>query len=297
RGASVRLPRRAQLAGGLTQQLLAAAAEQALGIGIGLDDADPGAVQQDGLRRMLDQGAVARLRLMARGDVLDQGQAGLQAALGVAHRAQAEAGVDDAAVLAQEALLQLVVVAQAFAQGGEQRLLALDVVRVADLQPAAGAQFVAVAAEDLAQLEVDLQPLALRPDHGHADQRRLEEQAQPLFALAQLAFGAAALADVLDRAVQAHRARLVELDEALQAHPTLGAAGTDQAHLEVTALAPGQHPLQGLVQHLLARRVVARQRRLHVRRAAGRVQLVEAETAVGPVHALAGQLRHPAADV
>src|SRR3989344_6142356 len=89
---------RAQIKYALAGDFLAAITQQTQGIVVALDQRSVEIEQQDRLRRILDDGAVARLGLQALADVFDKQQKHAHPTGAVAHRTQADTGVHQAAV-------------------------------------------------------------------------------------------------------------------------------------------------------------------------------------------------------
>ena len=294
---TISLTQRADALNRAAEQLIAAITKQTQGVLVALDDAALRVEQQDRLRRVLDQCSVARLGLTPRTDVLDQQQEQRLPATTTAHGAQADTGEDHQTIGTQKALVHLEAIAATQQHLLHMGLLDRQIVRVRQLLPTAGEQCVSTAAEDAAQLLVDLLPAKALGGQCHADQRRLEEQAQPLVTLAQLRLGAFALADVLHHAIDAHQATvLIALGHATQAHQA-SAQTRGQAHLDIQIIHPAQGCLQGLHDQRLARRVEVMQRLLEIRRPKMNVAFDDAVAAIAPEHAVVADLQHPAAQV
>ena len=295
--AAIGLAQRADALNRATEQLIAAITKQTQGVLIALDDAAFGVEQQDRLGRVLDQCSVARLSLTSGADVLDQQQEQRLPTTTTAHRAQADTGEDHQAIGAQEALVHLEAIAAAQQHLLHMGLLDRQIVRVRQLLPTAGEQFVATATEDAAQLLIDLFPAKALGGQCHADQRCLEEQTQAFISLAQLRLGALALADVLHHAVDAHQAAIViALGHAAQAHQA-SAQACGQAHLDIQIIHPAQGCLQGLHDQRLTRCVVVVQHLLQVGWPLLDIAVDDAVAAIAPEHAVVTDLQHPASQI
>ncbi|MCY1285441.1 hypothetical protein D9M70_343770 [compost metagenome] len=294
---AVGLLRRAEGGGHVAVELLAGQAEQARGVLVGLDYAVLRIEQQDRLGRVLHQGAVACLGLVPGADVLHQRQQGVELAIQVAHAAHVDPRMHGAAGALDEALVQLVTVALAAAHLFEQGFLCGAVLGQGHAHPVDAAQLVAGAAEDAAELVVDLFPALVRGAQGHAHQRRLEEQVQVLVALVLQAFGALLGGQVEHRAIDADHLVAVVLGQALDPQPARGAPDALHAQLDVKGLGAAQAVFQGVFQHGAAGGVEEAQHLVQAGGADAGVQLVDTEAALAPGHFQGADFQYPTADV
>src|SRR5271157_4297131 len=147
------------------------------------------------LRRGVSR-ALAFVSLGEGRNVLGQDQDAIHGAIGLPHALYGKAGIEDSAVLAEEAMIRDVALDNASQHLPEMRLLAGQVVGMNEVRPCLVQEFRFRVTEHLADSLVDLDPISLRRQNCHAYQPLLEIPPEPLLAFQKPPFGFLAFGDL-----------------------------------------------------------------------------------------------------